>query len=116
MFPHWSGLQWNQNRMLFSALKKRLARMEDALGLREMNSLQGILARAARLTPEERRARITDLEDQLLAASGMEPTLVNRVQAINQVLLKHGIAFHVVTRLYGQEPLESQLKDLSTDR
>ena len=102
--------------MAFSELRKRLTRLEGALGLREQDSLECILARAARLAPEARQARITALEDQLLDSSGMEPTLENRVQAINQLMLRHGVAFRVVTRLYGQDPLASQLKDLSPDR
>lgn len=95
--------------MLFSALKKRLAHLEDALGLREEDSLERILARAARLTPQERRARITELEDQLLATSGMERTLENRVQAISQVMLRHGIAVPIGTRSYGKNSCRKTL-------
>jgi hypothetical protein len=76
--------------MALNALKKRLSRLENAYGVQEEDPLQRMLTKAARLTPEERRARITELENRLLVANGMEPTPENRFEAMRQLLLKRG--------------------------
>ena len=102
--------------MPFSALQKRIARLEDAHGVHEHESLDGILARAARLTPEERRARIRELEDQMFGASRMESTLENRSLVIHQFMLKHGIARPAQARLPAQTLAELELTVLSPDR
>jgi hypothetical protein len=85
--------------MTFKELKNRLARLESIYESHEPEALANILAKGARLSPEQRRARIAELENRVVAASGMEPTPENRRQVLEQFMLEHGIAPLVVARL-----------------
>jgi hypothetical protein len=88
VLPNWSVPQY-PNRMAHNALKKRLSRLENAYGVQE-DPQQRMLTKAARLTREERRARIAELESRLLVANGLEPTPENRFHAMSQFMLKRG--------------------------
>jgi hypothetical protein len=82
VLPNWSVPQY-PNRMAHNALKKRLSRLENAYGVQE-DPQQRMLTKAARLTREERRARIAELESRLLVAKE------NRFHAMSQFMLKRG--------------------------